>query len=83
MTLSSQTLFTPGSIIVWKMGLFRETLSLCVCVSQRADILTKLSEVQIPEAELKLLYTTSKMGTGDKLYQNKQYGVTHTHTRTF
>ncbi|XP_067083676.1 probable ATP-dependent RNA helicase DHX37 [Osmerus mordax] len=40
--------------------------------AHRADILTKLSEVQIPEAELKLLYTTSKMGTGDKLYQNKQ-----------
>ncbi|XP_029296342.1 putative ATP-dependent RNA helicase DHX37 [Cottoperca gobio] len=40
--------------------------------SQRADILTKLAEVQLPESELKLLYTTSKLGTGDKLYQTKQ-----------
>lgn len=40
--------------------------------AHRADILVKLSEVQLPESELKLLYTTSKMGTGDKLYQNKQ-----------
>lgn len=43
-----------------------------VCTIQRADILTKLAEVQLPESELKLLYTTSKLGTGDKLYQNKQ-----------
>ncbi|KAM9360828.1 putative ATP-dependent RNA helicase DHX37 [Symphorus nematophorus] len=40
--------------------------------AQRADILTKLAEVQLPESELKLLYTTSKLGTGDKLYQTKQ-----------
>ncbi|XP_033947271.1 probable ATP-dependent RNA helicase DHX37 isoform X2 [Pseudochaenichthys georgianus] len=40
--------------------------------AQRADILTKLAEVQVPESELKLLYTTSKLGTGDKLYQTKQ-----------
>uniref|UniRef100_A0A3Q3KK99 Activating signal cointegrator 1 complex subunit 3 n=1 Tax=Monopterus albus TaxID=43700 RepID=A0A3Q3KK99_MONAL len=40
--------------------------------AQRADILTKLAEVQLPETELKLLYTTSKLGTGDKLYQTKQ-----------
>ncbi|XP_033474385.2 putative ATP-dependent RNA helicase DHX37 [Epinephelus lanceolatus] len=40
--------------------------------AQRADILTKLAEVQLPESELKLLYTTSKLGTGDKLYQSKQ-----------
>nr|XP_046243910.1 probable ATP-dependent RNA helicase DHX37 [Scatophagus argus] len=40
--------------------------------AQRAEILTKLSEVQLPESELKLLYTTSKLGTGDKLYQTKQ-----------
>ncbi|XP_047448704.1 probable ATP-dependent RNA helicase DHX37 [Mugil cephalus] len=40
--------------------------------AQRADILTKLAEVQLPESELKLLYTTSKLGTGEKLYQNKQ-----------
>ncbi|XP_040012235.1 probable ATP-dependent RNA helicase DHX37 [Xiphias gladius] len=39
--------------------------------AQRADILTKLAEVQLPESELKLLYTTSKLGTGDKLYQTK------------
>ncbi|XP_032372235.1 putative ATP-dependent RNA helicase DHX37 [Etheostoma spectabile] len=37
--------------------------------AQRADILTKLAEVQLPESELKLLYTTSKLGTGEKLYQ--------------
>ncbi|KAM3611065.1 uncharacterized protein V6R79_012970 [Siganus canaliculatus] len=40
--------------------------------AQRADILNKLAEVQLPESELKLLYTTSKLGTGDKLYQTKQ-----------
>lgn len=40
--------------------------------AQRADILNKLAEVQLPETELKLLYTTSKLGTGDKLYQTKQ-----------
>uniref|UniRef100_A0A4W6BZ35 Activating signal cointegrator 1 complex subunit 3 n=1 Tax=Lates calcarifer TaxID=8187 RepID=A0A4W6BZ35_LATCA len=40
--------------------------------AQRADILTKLAEVQLPESELKLLYTTSKLGTGDKLYQTKE-----------
>ncbi|XP_076125585.1 putative ATP-dependent RNA helicase DHX37 [Alosa pseudoharengus] len=39
--------------------------------AHRADILTKLAEVQLPESELKLLYTTSKLGTGDKLYQAK------------
>ncbi|KAM6930543.1 putative ATP-dependent RNA helicase DHX37 [Xenentodon cancila] len=40
--------------------------------AQRADILTKLAEVQLPQSELKLLYTTSKLGTGDRLYQSKQ-----------
>ncbi|XP_069817056.1 probable ATP-dependent RNA helicase DHX37 [Dendropsophus ebraccatus] len=40
--------------------------------SQRSDILTKLSEVQASEKELKLLYTTSKLGTGDRLYSNKR-----------
>ncbi|XP_059192536.1 probable ATP-dependent RNA helicase DHX37 [Centropristis striata] len=40
--------------------------------AQRADILNKLAEVQLPASELKLLYTTSKLGTGDKLYQTKQ-----------
>uniref|UniRef100_A0A8C7YRA4 RNA helicase n=1 Tax=Oryzias sinensis TaxID=183150 RepID=A0A8C7YRA4_9TELE len=39
--------------------------------AQRAEILSKLAEVQLPESELKLLYTTSKLGTGDKLYQSK------------
>ncbi|KAL2092561.1 hypothetical protein ACEWY4_012359 [Coilia grayii] len=39
--------------------------------AHRVDILTKLAEVQLPESELKLLYTTSKLGTGDKLYQTK------------
>ncbi|XP_034450852.1 probable ATP-dependent RNA helicase DHX37 [Hippoglossus hippoglossus] len=39
--------------------------------AQRADILIKLAEVQIPESEIKLLYTTAKMGTGDKIYQSK------------
>uniref|UniRef100_A0A3B3VT34 Activating signal cointegrator 1 complex subunit 3 n=1 Tax=Poecilia latipinna TaxID=48699 RepID=A0A3B3VT34_9TELE len=40
--------------------------------AQRADILSKLAEVQLPESELKLLFTTSKLGRGDKLYQTKQ-----------
>ncbi|XP_008334371.1 putative ATP-dependent RNA helicase DHX37 [Cynoglossus semilaevis] len=40
--------------------------------AQRAEILTKLAEVQIPESEIKLLYTTSKLGRGDKIYQTKQ-----------
>lgn len=40
--------------------------------AQRAEILSKLAEVQIPESEMKLLYTTSKLGIGDKLYQPKE-----------
>ncbi|KAA0714412.1 putative ATP-dependent RNA helicase DHX37 [Triplophysa tibetana] len=40
--------------------------------AHRADILSKLSEVQLSQTEMKLLYTTSKMGTGDKLYQTKK-----------
>ncbi|XP_016356454.1 putative ATP-dependent RNA helicase DHX37 [Sinocyclocheilus anshuiensis] len=40
--------------------------------AHRADILSKLAEVQLPDSELKLLYTTSKLGTGDKLYQTKE-----------
>lgn len=40
---------------------------------QRAEILDKLAEVQLPESELKLLYTTSKLGIGDKLYQTKEW----------
>ncbi|XP_033828283.1 probable ATP-dependent RNA helicase DHX37 [Periophthalmus magnuspinnatus] len=40
--------------------------------AQRADILSKLAEVQLPESEIKLLYTTSKLGTGGKLYTSKE-----------
>lgn len=40
--------------------------------AQRADILSKLAEVQLPESEMKLLYTTSKLGTGGKLYLSKE-----------
>ncbi|XP_029777118.1 probable ATP-dependent RNA helicase DHX37 isoform X2 [Suricata suricatta] len=40
--------------------------------SQRAEMLQKLSEVQVSEAELKLFYTTSKLGTGDRMYRVKQ-----------
>ncbi|XP_077457167.1 putative ATP-dependent RNA helicase DHX37 [Stigmatopora argus] len=40
--------------------------------AKRADILIQLAEVQIPDSELKLLYNTSKLGTGEKLYQDKQ-----------
>ncbi|XP_075689607.1 putative ATP-dependent RNA helicase DHX37 isoform X2 [Rhinoderma darwinii] len=40
--------------------------------SQRSDILSKLSEVQVSEKELSLLYTTSKLGTGDRLYTSKR-----------
>ncbi|KAK2899142.1 hypothetical protein Q8A67_010560 [Cirrhinus molitorella] len=40
--------------------------------THRADILSKLAEVQLPKSELKQLYTTSKLGTGDKLYQTKE-----------
>nr|XP_015221336.1 PREDICTED: probable ATP-dependent RNA helicase DHX37 [Lepisosteus oculatus] len=39
--------------------------------AQRAEILSKLAQVQVSDAEMKLLYTTSKLGTGDKLYQSK------------
>lgn len=48
----------------------------CMCVlyifMQRAEILDKLAEVQLPESELKLLYTSSRLGIGDKLYQTKE-----------
>ncbi|MCI4380964.1 hypothetical protein PGIGA_G00246080 [Pangasianodon gigas] len=43
--------------------------------AHRAEILDKLAEVQLPESELKLLYTTSKLGIGDKLYQTKEVNV--------
>uniref|UniRef100_A0A8C5PBB8 Activating signal cointegrator 1 complex subunit 3 n=1 Tax=Leptobrachium leishanense TaxID=445787 RepID=A0A8C5PBB8_9ANUR len=39
---------------------------------KRADLLSKLSEVQASEQELNLLYTTSKLGTGDRLYNAKR-----------
>ncbi|XP_007448800.1 PREDICTED: probable ATP-dependent RNA helicase DHX37 [Lipotes vexillifer] len=39
---------------------------------QRADMLQKLSEVQVSEAEMKLFYTTSKLGTGDRMYRTKE-----------
>ncbi|XP_053327841.1 probable ATP-dependent RNA helicase DHX37 [Spea bombifrons] len=40
--------------------------------NKRVDILSKLSEVQASEKELSLLYTTSKLGTGDRLYSAKR-----------
>lgn len=39
--------------------------------AQRKDILSKLAECQVPESEMKLLYTTSKIGIGERLYQTK------------
>ncbi|OXB84980.1 UNVERIFIED_CONTAM: hypothetical protein H355_016102 [Colinus virginianus] len=38
---------------------------------QRAELLSKLSEVQASQAEMKLLYTTSKLGVGGRMYQPK------------
>ncbi|KAI5614107.1 putative ATP-dependent RNA helicase DHX37 isoform X1, partial [Silurus asotus] len=43
--------------------------------AHRVEILDKLAEVQLPESELKLLYTTSKLGIGDKLYQTKEVNI--------
>uniref|UniRef100_A0A8W4FNX7 DEAH-box helicase 37 n=1 Tax=Sus scrofa TaxID=9823 RepID=A0A8W4FNX7_PIG len=40
--------------------------------SQRAEMLQKLSEVQVSEAEMRLFYTTSKLGTGDRMYCTKE-----------
>ncbi|XP_019604363.2 putative ATP-dependent RNA helicase DHX37 isoform X2 [Rhinolophus sinicus] len=40
--------------------------------SQRAEMLQKLSEVQVSEAEMKLYYTTSKLGTGVRMYHTKE-----------
>ncbi|KAM5199449.1 putative ATP-dependent RNA helicase DHX37 isoform 2-T2 [Hipposideros larvatus] len=40
--------------------------------SQRAEMLQKLSEVQVSEAEMRLYYTTSKLGIGDRLYRSKE-----------
>ncbi|NXD77212.1 DHX37 helicase, partial [Halcyon senegalensis] len=39
---------------------------------QRAELLSKLNEVQASEAEMKLLYTTSKLGIGERMYQAKR-----------
>ncbi|XP_048412428.1 probable ATP-dependent RNA helicase DHX37 [Stegostoma tigrinum] len=39
--------------------------------TQRKDILNKLAKCQVSESEMKLFYTTSKMGTGKRLYQPK------------
>lgn len=39
---------------------------------QRAELLSKLNEVQVSEAEMKLLYTTSKLGVGERIYQAKR-----------
>ncbi|XP_043924460.1 probable ATP-dependent RNA helicase DHX37 [Protopterus annectens] len=39
---------------------------------KRAEILTKLSEVQASEAEVKLLFTSSKLGVGSRQFQNKR-----------
>uniref|UniRef100_A0AAY4DWV1 RNA helicase n=1 Tax=Denticeps clupeoides TaxID=299321 RepID=A0AAY4DWV1_9TELE len=35
--------------------------------ASRAEILGKLADVQLPESELKLLYATARLGTGEKL----------------
>ncbi|XP_023576347.1 probable ATP-dependent RNA helicase DHX37 [Octodon degus] len=40
--------------------------------SQRAELLQKLSEVQVSEAEMRLFYTTSKLGTGDRMYRIRE-----------
>lgn len=40
--------------------------------SQRAELLQKLSTVQVSEAEMKLFYTTSKLGTGERLYLRRE-----------
>ncbi|XP_042636514.1 probable ATP-dependent RNA helicase DHX37 [Orycteropus afer afer] len=40
--------------------------------SQRAEMLRKLSEVQVSEAEMKLFFTTSKLGLGERMYRSKE-----------
>ncbi|XP_014718081.2 probable ATP-dependent RNA helicase DHX37 isoform X2 [Equus asinus] len=40
--------------------------------SQRAEMLRKLSEVQASEAEMRLFFTTSKLGTGHRMYQTRE-----------
>ncbi|XP_019394482.1 PREDICTED: probable ATP-dependent RNA helicase DHX37 [Crocodylus porosus] len=39
---------------------------------QRVELLNKLNEVQASEAEMKLLYTTSKLGIGERMFQAKR-----------
>lgn len=39
---------------------------------QRAELLQKLSAVQVSEAEMKLLYTTAKLGTGERMYHSRE-----------
>ncbi|NWI67953.1 DHX37 helicase, partial [Todus mexicanus] len=39
---------------------------------ERAELLSKLNEVQASEAEMKLLFTTSKLGVGERMYQTKR-----------
>ncbi|XP_012684041.2 probable ATP-dependent RNA helicase DHX37 isoform X2 [Clupea harengus] len=70
----------PGQLLAKKRPLTKKqrknlekVLELKEKKASRADILTKLAEVQLPDSELKLLYTTSKLGTGDKLYQVKDF----------
>lgn len=40
--------------------------------SQRAEMLRKLSEVQASEAEMRLFFTTSKLGMGHRMYQTRE-----------
>ncbi|XP_024901298.1 probable ATP-dependent RNA helicase DHX37 isoform X2 [Pteropus alecto] len=40
--------------------------------NQRAEMLQKLSEVQVSEAEMRLYYTMSKLGTGERMYHTKE-----------
>ncbi|KAM6155291.1 putative ATP-dependent RNA helicase DHX37 [Rhynchocyon petersi] len=39
---------------------------------QRAEMLQKLHEVQVSDAEMKLFYTTSKLGMGLRMYHSKE-----------
>ncbi|XP_004844033.1 probable ATP-dependent RNA helicase DHX37 isoform X1 [Heterocephalus glaber] len=39
--------------------------------SQRAELLQKLGEVQVCETEMRLLYTTSRLGTGERVYHSR------------
>uniref|UniRef100_A0A8V5GN98 Activating signal cointegrator 1 complex subunit 3 n=1 Tax=Melopsittacus undulatus TaxID=13146 RepID=A0A8V5GN98_MELUD len=48
-----------------------KSIPLPLSSSCRAELLNKLNEVQASEAEMKLLLTTSKLGTGKRMYQTK------------